>query len=165
MDLLSLPLIAVSNVKIAHRSIYILKKHILYLCVFLLCGCSIVAYAPVVATSGLGLNKTDLSESQEFQEFINRPFRLATLGETRWQLKKFGGGRYHIELVTSLSSKEVICELASESIVIDKIFDDSINGGIFYSAKVTCNDHFFNAPLNRWSDRLRNSIEFIGNNS
>ncbi|WP_290701924.1 hypothetical protein [Amphritea sp.] len=142
-----------------------MKKHIFYLCVFFLCGCSVLAYTPVVATSGLGLNKTDLSESQEFQEFINQPFRLTTLGNTPWQLKKFGGGRYHIELAISLSKKEVICELGAKSIVIDKIFDDSINGGIFYSAKVTCNDHVYNAPLNRWSDRLRNSIEFIGNNS
>ncbi len=121
-----------------------------------------MAYTPVVATSGLGFNKTDLSESQEFKRFTNRPLRLVTLDKASWQLKKYEGGRYHIELKTSVGKKDVICELESKNIVIEKIFDDSVNGGVFYSAKVICNDRVFNAPLNRWSDQLRNSIKFIG---
>jgi hypothetical protein len=142
-----------------------LKLITTYLGAFFLYGCSVVAYTPVVVTSVLGINKTDLSEKQEFIEFTNRPFHLQRIDEKSWQLKKFEGGRYHIELSVGFSKKEVICELNDETVVIDKIFDDSLNGGIFYTAKVNCNGHNYTAPLNNWSAQLRDSIKFIGNNT
>jgi hypothetical protein len=68
------------------------------------------------------------------------------LEDKSWQLEKFDGGRYHIERLVESSKKEVICDLRDGSVVITKIFHDSINGGVFYSANVTCNDQAFDAP-------------------
>jgi hypothetical protein len=142
-----------------------IKKLILLLSAFSLYGCSVLAYTPVVATESLGLNQTDLSDSSEFKEYISRPFLLVPVEEVSWQLKKFDGGRYHIELAANLSKKEVICELIAGSVIIEKIFDDSMNGGLFYSAKISCNGHTYSAPLNHWSNPLRRSIKFIANST
>lgn len=141
------------------------KKLIFILCALILCGCSVVAYTPVVATSALGLNKTDLSDSPEFRKYTKQPFQLEPLDEVSWQLKKFEGGRYYIGLASNPSEQEVICDLGAESVLIENIFDDSVNGGIFYSARVTCNKQVYNAPLNHWSDQFKNCIKFIENNT
>ena len=130
-----------------------------------LCGCSILAYTPVVAVSLLGLNKTDLSDNIEFKDLTNRPFSLAPIEGLSWQLKKIDGGRHHVERASNSSEKEVICELIAGKLVIDEIFDDSINGGVFYSATVNCSGQTYNTPLNRWSESLRISMKFIDGNT
>ena len=75
--------------------------------------------------------------------------------------KKFKDGRYHIELKSDQNRKETICSLNEGIISIDSIFEDSINGGIFYSAKVTCEKETYNVPLNPWFKPLEQSIQFM----
>jgi hypothetical protein len=137
------------------------KKLILSLFAISLCGCSFLAYTPIIATSSFGLNKTDLSGKREFKDLTNRPFSLAPVDGLSWQLKKFDGGRYYVERASSTSVKKVICELSEGKLIVDEIFDDSINGGIFYSANVSCGGNTYNAPLNHWSESLRISMKFV----
>ena len=142
-----------------------LRNIVLCLSIVDLSGCSILAYTPVVTTSVLGINQTDLSNDPKYKGFINRPFHLSPLLDKSWQLKKFDRGRYYIEVSIELSKNKVICDLGVANIVIVKIFDDSISGGVFYSAEVTCDTQVFDAPLNHWSDSLMQSVKFADERS
>jgi hypothetical protein len=136
---------------------------ILLLGTLLASGCSVIAYTPVVATASLGLNKTDLSHEPEYEGVVGRSFRLQPLDDRSWQLKKFDGGRYYIE--QSFNPRDrIICDLEEGTVVINEIFSDSVNGGVFYAADASCDGTVFEAPLNRWSDVVRRSISFTGVN-
>ena len=114
-----------------------LKIIIMLASIAIITGTSFLTYTPVVATSALGLNEKDLSHEYEYKGFINKRIRLIPDLDNRWQLNKVDGGRYHIEKSVDLSKKKVICDSGDGNVVSIKIFDESVNSGIFNSVKVT----------------------------
>ncbi len=137
------------------------KLLLVFISVVGLSGCSFLAYTPVVVSASLGLNKEDLSEKPEYKDVVGRPFSLAPLDDVPWLLKKFSGGRHHIERQSNIANKITVCDLTDARLVIDEIFFDSINGGVFYSAVVECAGKSYEAPLNHWSESIRVSMDFI----
>ena len=125
-----------------------IKSFHLLIVILLLSACSVLPYAPVVVTSSLGLHQTDLSEKHPYKKFIGRAIKLSESGDKTWQLKKFKDGRYYIAL--SNNSRNYVCQLRDGTVVINKVFSDTINHGIFYDAHVTCLAKQYRAPLNHW---------------
>ena len=125
-------------------------------------ACSVLVYTPVVVTAALGLNKTDLSEQPDYRALVGKSVRLETIEGLPWKLKKFENGRYYIERQVQHSMKRDICQLDVNTLIITEIFDDSVNGGRYFSATVFCHDKEFDAPLNHWSDEIKNNIRFSG---
>jgi hypothetical protein len=129
---------------------------ILLILSFCLNACSIVAYSPVIMTAALGLNKEDLSNEEKYRPIISSAVRPNSPNTTLY-LKKFSEGRYYLATNNSTYNR-IICNLEDGHLIINEVFFDTINGGIFYAANVYCNQTQYQAPLNDWSDEL---LEFI----
>ena len=121
-----------------------------------LTGCSIVTYAPVVGSSAVGLDKVTLRDSPEYAQIINSTVKLTDTSDYNWTLRKFTKGRYFIERTyPSVKSTQEICSLNGRDVIIKDIYEDRINGGIFYSAVVSCDGGSkIEATKNHWSNTL-----------
>ena len=122
-------------------------------------SCSVAAYAPVVGMSAAGLDRNSLKGDEKYDQVIGRRVRLENLGEIVWTLRRFTGGRYFVERTISANNSTLfVCSLGGREIEISDIFEDKINGGIYYSARVQCDGGTpIEAPKNHWHKTLLNS--------
>ncbi|MCL6417652.1 hypothetical protein MIB92_18480 [Aestuariirhabdus sp. Z084] len=118
-----------------------------------LTGCSVAAYTPVVGTAAVGAGQESLNELPEYRSLINTPLTLLPEPGQQWTLRRFSGGRFFVERSPIANrSTELICLLADGQLIIDEIYEDRINGGLYYSGKARCDesDDWLEVPRNHW---------------
>jgi hypothetical protein len=124
----------------------------------LLTGCMFAVYTPVVVGSALGLDRETLNEDPRYAPLIGRDLALEQVEQDRWLLRKFDGGRYFVEVrvpptaaTASTSTIVTICDFTDATMRIDEVFLDRLNGGVHFSAQVTCpSGERYTAPINHW---------------
>lgn len=122
----------------------------------ILSGCSIAAYTPVVGGAAFGYDRVSLKGELGFSKIIGAKITLEDTEEYEWTLRKFSKGRLFIEKTyEGVQSTRKICSLGGSEIEIIDVFEDRINGGIFYSANATCNGiEYFKTVKNNWSNDM-----------
>lgn len=128
----------------------------LLLPVFLLSGCSITAYTPVIGASVVGMDEVSTKDDDKYGGLIQRSIILESEGERIWTLRKFSGGRYFIELSRRDSNyTPLVCDLTRRELFITDIYEDRISGGVFYSANTSCADgSIIETSRNHWYEVL-----------
>ena len=127
-------------------------------------GCSVAVYTPVVVGSVLGFDKKSLNDDERFEHLIGTPIVLDNADDRVWTLRRFSGGRYSILLSSpGNTSTELVFALDDRPIVITSVFEDKLNGGVYYSAEVQDNEGAtIEAPKNHWYDVILDSVREVG---
>jgi len=104
-------------------------------CVLSLSGCSVVAYTPVVIAAAAGQTRVSLKDDAVYAPYFERSVTLEPVDDADWSLQKFSEGRYFIALTPTPERNSLfICHLSRRQITIREVFEDKINGGVYYSA-------------------------------
>ena len=104
-----------------------------------LAGCAAAPYAPVVGLAASGADRVSLREQPKYANLIGVPLSPKSTGTRIWALRKFKSGRYFIEQSDpNKNYTPFVCDLSGGEIVIQDIFEDKINGGLYYSGSARC---------------------------
>lgn len=104
-----------------------------------LSGCAFGGLLPLTLASMTGQDRVTLGDQAEYANIIDSKIILRDTDDYRWTLRKHTKGRYFVQKkYPGLGSTDEVCSLNNQEILVTDIFEDRINGGIFYSAVVTC---------------------------
>ena len=123
----------------------------------LLSGCSVAVYSPVIGMSVLGMDKESLSDNPKYKQILNRNVILPDEKGQDWVLRRFSSGRNFISKakVSDESGVSIVCYLSGKELVITDVYTDKVNGGVFYSASVSCDGNTITkVPKSYWYPEL-----------
>ena len=123
-----------------------------------LSGCSIAAHTPAVAMGATGVDKESLADTEPYAGLIDRTVILAD-GEDRYcTLREFDSGRQFLQYSPQLEgasySTQMVARLDGRSIIIREIYNDKINGGVFFDAELVHEGEQITLQRNRWTGAL-----------
>jgi hypothetical protein len=105
-----------------------------------------------------GLDKESLAATEPYAGLIGQTVVLQDGDDRYWTLRSFDSGRQFLQYSPQLEgasySTRMIARLDGSAITINAIYNDKINGGVYFDAELVHDGQPIELRRNRWTDAL-----------